>query len=329
MEIIVKDLISIIIPVYNVEKYLSECIESVITQTYTELEIILIDDESTDNSGKICDEYAVKDDRIKVIHQRNSGAAGARNAGLRIATGEYLAFVDSDDYLEKDAYEYMVTQLDVNQADVIQCAFRNVFVNRVIDRIMLPEFQEFSARSFLRRLTVDWTGGLLWDKLYRRSLFANVYFEEGHKIDDEFFTYQGLMNAEKILHSPKIIYNYRKRRSGIMLNYTFQQQIVLDKLDYLSKRRKKIISRFPDLKTDFDIHFLNNLVILSMDEAATVKSIQQIQELLRDYYKERGHSKIGISLRKRLFFLLHRKPETILTQKKTKTIDFDMNEYFE
>lgn len=326
-----KDLISIIIPVYNVEKYLSECIESVINQTYSELEIILIDDESTDNSGKICDEYAVKDARIKVIHQKNSGAASARNKGLRIATGEYLAFVDSDDYLEKDAYEYMVTQLNANHADVIQCAFRNVFVNRVVDCVMLPEFQEFSTKSFLRRFTIDWTSGLLWDKLYRRSLFENVYFEEGHKIDDEFFTYQGLMNAEKILHSPKVIYNYRKRRSGIMLNSAFQQQIVLDKLDYLSKRRIKIISRFPDIKTDFDLHFLNTLVMLSIDRAATVESIQQTQKLLRDYSKERGHCKIGISLRKRLFFLQHQKPESIFTQKETetKTINFDTNEYFE
>ena len=112
--------ISVIVPVYNVEPYLIECLESIINQTYRDLEIILIDDGSTDKSGDICEEYAKKDDRIIVIHQSNQGSASAKNAGLRKASGEYLAFVDSDDFLQEDAYEFMVRQLEEYHADIIQ-----------------------------------------------------------------------------------------------------------------------------------------------------------------------------------------------------------------
>ena len=130
--------ISVIVPVYNVEPYLIECLESIINQTYRDLEIILIDDGSTDKSGDICEEYAKKDDRIIVIHQSNQGSASAKNAGLRKASGEYLAFVDSDDFLQEDAYEFMVRQLEEYHADIIQGYFRKVYqknhrdVNKII-----------------------------------------------------------------------------------------------------------------------------------------------------------------------------------------------------
>lgn len=105
------DLISVIVPVYNVEKYLHKCINSILNQTYKNLEIILIDDGSTDNSGKICDEYALKDNRIKVIHKENGGLSSARNAGLDICSGDYIGFVDSDDYIAEDMYEYLYVNL--------------------------------------------------------------------------------------------------------------------------------------------------------------------------------------------------------------------------
>lgn len=120
-----NDFISVIIPVYNVAAYLSICIESVLSQDYSALEIILIDDGSTDESGKICDEYARNDKRIHVIHQNNSGAAAAKNMGLKAATGKYLSFVDSDDFLEPDAYSHMVQVIQENKADVVQCSYRD------------------------------------------------------------------------------------------------------------------------------------------------------------------------------------------------------------
>ena len=123
--------ISVIVPVYNVSQYLPDCIENICAQTYSNLEIILIDDGSTDNSGILCDEYAKKDSRIKVIHQTNSGAASAKNAGLRAVTGEYLAFVDSDDYLELDAYEFMINKMQKHNVDIVRCGFQYVFVDHL------------------------------------------------------------------------------------------------------------------------------------------------------------------------------------------------------
>lgn len=283
-----KDTISVIVPVYNVADYLPACLDSLLAQTHQALEIILIDDGSTDHSGKICDEYAAKDSRIHVIHQKNGGAANAKNAGLRIATGEYLAFVDSDDWLEPDAYTYMLEQLDQNSADVIQCNFRNVYTDHSEDRITTSTLQKYTADEYLLRYTTDWTSGLLWDKLYRRVLFADIFFEEGHKIDDEFFTYRGIMNAKTLLLAPKIIYNYRQRQSSVTLNPNHGRQFIDDKLDYLPVRRQRIIARFPGLRRAFDLHFLNMLLLLARDPFATPESLEREKKLLKEYFREKG-----------------------------------------
>ena len=116
-----EPLISIIVPVYNVEKYLSKCIDSIINQTYKNIEIILIDDGSTDSSGAICDKYALVDSRIHVLHIENSGVSNARNVGLNHATGDYIGFVDSDDYIEPNMYELLLEELIADDVDVVQC----------------------------------------------------------------------------------------------------------------------------------------------------------------------------------------------------------------
>jgi glycosyltransferase involved in cell wall biosynthesis len=302
----------VIIPVYNVARYLPACLDSVLCQDGCSLEVILIDDGSTDQSGRICDQYAAGDPRIKVIHQANAGAAAAKNAGLRIATGEYLAFADSDDFLEPGVYRYMLDQLCAHDADVIQCAFRNVFTDRSEDVVTLPDFTVYETKEYLTRYTQDWTCGLLWDKLYRRKLFDGIFFEEGHKIDDEFFTYQGIMNAGKILHSPSVIYNYRKRRSGVMLSSESGRKILADKVDYLSARRVKVAVRFPELKSVFDYHYLNMMVILSADAAATEDSICYIRKSLQAYFREGKICKIEFTLAYKLLRLMILPPKKLL-----------------
>ena len=134
--------ISVIVPVYNVEAYLPQCVDSILHQDYPDLEVILIDDGSTDHSGEICDRYATADSRIRVIHQKNGGAAAAKNAGLRIAAGEYLSFVDSDDYLEPNVYGFMLETLLDNQADAVQFSFREVFRSRTEEQLLTPEVLE-------------------------------------------------------------------------------------------------------------------------------------------------------------------------------------------
>lgn len=321
-------IISVIIPVYNVAAYLPQCIKSILAQEYQALEVILIDDGSTDGSGALCDELAAKDSRLKVIHQANAGAAAAKNAGLRVATGEYLSFVDSDDFLEPGAYEYMVEQLREHDADVIQCAFRNVFRNRSEDVITVRDFTIYETGEYLTRYTQDWTCGLLWDKLYRRELFDGIFFEEGHKIDDEFFTYRGIMNARTILRSPRVVYNYRKRRSGVMLSSTSTQKILLDKVDYLSARRIAVAARFPELKKIFDYHYLNMMVILSTDSAATENSIRYIRKSLWEYFRECNFCRIEFTLAIKLLRLMTLPPKKPLRH--LRPTDFrDTEPYFD
>lgn len=291
-----NDTISVIVPVYNVATYLPQCLESILNQDYLPLEVILINDGSTDISGEICDDYAQKDPRVKVIHQKNSGAAAAKNAGLRAATGKYLSFVDSDDYLESGAYSHMIGMLCTHDADVVQCAHRDVYKGRTVDRLHKHNIQTHETLAYMKLYTTDWTCGLLWDKLYLRSIFDGVFFEEGHKIDDEYFTYRGIMNANKVVRDNFIVYNYRKRRSSVMYSPESGKQILLDRVDYLSKRRKNIIARFPELRDPFDRHFVDMMVILSHDPLATKDSCLIIRKQLAQYIGEKSHTPIDIRL---------------------------------
>lgn len=321
--------ISIIVPIYNVEKYLPECIESILNQTYRYLEVILIDDGSTDQSGRICDQYGRQDSRIKIIHQKNGGAANAKNAGLKVATGRYLAFLDGDDFLENDAYLYMMKALEEYQADVVQCCLRYIYLDRKEDKIANNKISIFDTKSYLEKYTWDWTCGLMTDKLYKRELFKGICFEEGHKIDDEFFTYQGIMRAKKIVYCPKVIYNYRQRKSSVMYTQSSQQRIVLDKLDYLNKRRRKIISAFPELAQTFNEHYLNMLLILSQDPYSTSQSIKEIKESLKEYFHERNNCRIPWGLKFELCKLCYSSVNRLLKSVTHDQKTFSAEDYFE
>jgi glycosyltransferase involved in cell wall biosynthesis len=283
-----ENVISVIVPVYNVDKYLEECVDSILAQTYRELEIILVDDGSPDRSPAICDEYANRDQRVRVIHKKNGGAASAKNEALKIATGKYLTFVDSDDYLEPDALAYMQAKLEEYHAQVIQCSSQDIYTDRTESHIITPDIKQYETVDYLRRYTLDWTCGLHWAKLFYRQLFDGIYFEVGNKIDDEFFTYRGVMNATRVVCAPKIVYNYRQRKSSVMLSPASAQRIVLDRLSYLPQRRKAIISRFPELRRDFDLDFLNVMLFLAVSPFATEASFLRQKELLKEYRHERG-----------------------------------------
>lgn len=285
-----KNLISVIVPVYNVEAYLPECMESILNQDYDHLEIILIDDGSTDGSGGICDSYAEKDNRVKVIHQKNAGAAAAKNAGLRVASGEYLAFADSDDYLEPGAYSYMLGLLTESGADAAECSFRYVSKTAVEDCILYPEKTRMTGTEYLLQYTRGWNCALLWNKLYKRTLFDGIFFEEGHRIDDEYFTYRGMMNAGSVICDGKVVYNYRRRRSGAMLNPAAGQQRMLDRVDYMDKRRRNIARSFPELKQAFDTEFVDAMIYFVDYPENTLLSLRQIQKALKDYLLERGNT---------------------------------------
>lgn len=320
--------ISVIVPVYNVQDYLEECIESIIKQSYRDLEIILIDDGSIDQSGLICDAYGEKDKRIKVIHQKNGGSANAKNTGLKVATGEYLSFVDSDDYLEPDAYKLMVENLEKDEADVIQCCFNEVYTEVVEERKRVKKTLNYNTESFLELFTLDWTCGLLWNKLYKRNIFKNIFFEEGHKIDDEFFTYQGIMNATKILYIPMIVYNYRKRASSVMMSDDSQEKILMDKLEYLSIRRKKIGERYPSLQQCFDEHYLNMILILSRNSYSTKNSMLYIKHLIKEYFLEKKKTNMSLEIRCKLWIIQCSSINRLLNKREKKPDNITINNCF-
>ncbi|MDO5544835.1 MAG: glycosyltransferase [Eubacteriales bacterium] len=318
--------ISVIVPVYNVAEYLPQCADSILSQDYGDLEVIFIDDGSTDASGQLCDQYAAKDPRVRVIHQKNGGAAAAKNAGLRTATGDYLTFVDSDDYLEPAAYGFLMKTLLETNADAVQGSFREVYRNRAEEQRILAETLE--GYDYLLRFPKDFSCALLWNKLYRRSIFDGVFFEEGHKIDDEYFTYQGFLRPRKVVRVDRIVYNYRKRASSVMSSPESAERLVLDCLDSAAKRRQKILDTLPELREAFDENYLDVIWYLSGNEGSTERSLQALKDSLRSYMGEKGRTFPPLFLWKGLskLFLIPTPKLLALCKKTCKQID--LTDYF-
>ena len=275
--------ISVIVPVYGVEKYLEQCIESILGQTYPNLEVILIDDGSPDRCGEICDRYARMDSRVNVIHKENGGAASARNAGLRMAAGEYLTFVDGDDFLPTDAYENLLGTLVRQDADIVHGKIEFLYVNGRTIPDGRGETVSFSAAGYLEEFLTDWTCGLSTVKLFRHSVLTGVFYEEGHRIDDEFFTYRAVMNAEKIVCIPTVVYQYRQRASSVMQNRDTMEEKYEDIFAYLEQRSAEVIARFPQLRGAYEAHYADYLLYLAGTEMATKRSIRGIKKRLLRY----------------------------------------------
>lgn len=323
-----EEQISVIIPVYNVAEFLPQCLDSVVSQDYRSLQILLVDDGSTDGSGEICDRYAAADARIQVIHQPNQGAGAAKNAGLRAAEGTYLAFVDSDDFLEPGAYRKMVKTLEETQADMVQFSFRDVYRNRTEDQPLLPGPEEMDAKTYLLRFPKDWTCSLLWNKLYKRKLYDGVFFEEGRKIDDEFFTYQALLKPCKVVRRETIVYNYRKRASSVMSRPESANQRLLDCLDAIVSRREKVLAVYPELKYAFDENYLDTLWYLSGNFGCTRETIALLKRHLKAYLRTKGNRFPPRYLWPMLLRLYFGNEEKMAEECAKKNGRVDLNEFF-
>lgn len=321
-----NETISVIVPVYNVAAYLPQCMESILNQDYGDLQVLLIDDGSTDDSGAICDRFAVQDSRIQVIHQKNGGAAAAKNAGLRAASGKYLSFVDSDDYLEPDVYGFLVKILEETRADAIQGAFQEVYRSRTEAKPLKPETLE--GFDYLLRFPKDFSCALLWNKLYRRELFNGVFFEEGHKIDDEYFTYQGFLQPRRVVCTDRVIYNYRKRASSVMASPAAAEQRILDCLDSIAKRRQKVRTSVPQLSRAFDENYLDVLWYLSCNPGSTERSLKALKSGLREYLCHFGNRFPPRYLWKGLFRLLTTSTDTLLADCQSRRQSADTGDYF-
>lgn len=241
--------ISVIVPVYKVEAYLPKCIESIIGQTYENLEIILVDDGSPDGCGAICDEYAAKDDRITVIHQQNAGVSAARNAGLDAATGDYIGFVDSDDWIEPDMYEYLMQAVLTNHADIASCAFSrdrdsNALVCEQIDAVVTGT--EAISMLIREKRIIE----VLWNKLYRAELWKELRFPVGKRYEDAAVFHVFLDRAPKIIFLPQVKYHYVIRGEGFMQTASFREALM--RWLVLAERREYLQTRYPQLQPYLD-----------------------------------------------------------------------------
>ncbi len=252
--------ISVIVPVYKVEPYLDRCVQSIVDQTYGNLEIILVDDGSPDGCPAMCDAWAEKDKRIRVIHKPNGGLSDARNAGMAAATGEYISFVDSDDWLAPEMLERLLDALERDDSDIAACAVEMVWEdgtlsqpltvrkNCVLDRL---EAQKELLKEKLLKQPV-------WYKLYRRETIKGILFEVGKYHEDVFWSYQAVGNARRVTLIDYIGYYYFQRGGSIMgEGYSIKR---LDAVEAIERRYWYLSENFPELELDARIGIVNSCV---------------------------------------------------------------------
>lgn len=212
-------LITIIVPVYNVEEYLPACLQSILQQSYTNLEILVVDDGSQDHSSHICDDFAAKDQRMKVIHQANHGVSYARNVALKLASGEYIGFVDGDDWISNDMFEYLYSNMKANHADISICPHYSVKAGKKEVSLSYKEPLVLNNVECVRLLGKrDYLHDFAWDKLYKRELWENMFFPEGRIFEDVALIYKILYRADKIVLTNEPKYYYRTRSGSITAN---------------------------------------------------------------------------------------------------------------
>lgn len=232
-----KPMVSIIVPVYNVEKYIKKCIESLINQTYKNIEIILVDDGSTDKSGKICDEYERKYRNINVLHQKNQGLSMARNNGMLLSQGSLIGFVDSDDWVSSEMFEKLVFAILSTNTDIAMCGYNNCYPSATIPScIASNNLSILSRKEFLDCLITKKTKYVVWNKLFRREFLNGVFFEKGRIFEDVYFLNQLLRKEVSMSYIETPLYNYSLGREGSTVSFFDMERLtVLDEFsDFLS-----------------------------------------------------------------------------------------------
>lgn len=287
-KLFVKDKISIIVPIYNVEKYLQVCIESLIHQTYQNIEILLIDDGSTDKSGEICDYYSKQDTRIKTIHQINKGVAAARNCGVCEATGKYIGFVDPDDWIELSMYETMLYALQKNNADICMCDFVYEFDGVPEEKArQKPELKAeiFTGVNAIGRLFLNNTFfyTMLWNKLFKRTLWKGVKFPEGYVHEDEAVIHRIYGNCNKMVAIHGEFYHYRQIPTSITHTNQIQRNFdfchaLSDRIRYL--RNKGYTSECRIIANRIVYEVIHNYYILGVESKYLKRGKKELVSVL-------------------------------------------------
>ena len=322
-----NSLISIIVPVYNVEKYLEKCVESIINQTYKNLQIILVDDGSKDNSGKICDEFKLKDDRIEVIHKTNGGLSDARNAGLKIAKGDYIGFVDSDDYVEKDMFETFLSLIEKYNADISIVSYYEFENGKFVEKDYTNELIKMNSLEGLKQILIDKKiPNYSCNKLFKRNLFNDIKFPVGKKFEDIATTYRFFEKANLIIFKDVAKYYYIRRENSITKRKTYDNykdyiDVLIERYLYLDKLYGNKIQPYNDyglinnmlwfytVLSSFEIMELEPKFLKIYDELKKKidLNLEFLNNNLDDYNKQilwcmRNDSKESRSIVKELYF---------------------------
>ena len=279
--------LSIIVPIYKVEKQLEQCIKSRLNQSFTNFELILVDDGSPDMCGHICDEYEKKDSRIKVIHKKNGGLSDARNAGLDIALGKYIGFVDSDDIIHPQMYEKLYNCINKSNLDIVQCKFKRF---KSIEEININisdselNFKEYNSQDAIidlidnNKINVN-----AWNKLYKRELFQNERYPKGKIHEDEFLTYKLIYNSSKIGYIDEELYYYYENNNGIMNGSNILKR--LDRIEALEERSSFFLNNGnKDLynKSNTALFFALNKLYFIFKRNKQLRKEEQYINLLKD-----------------------------------------------
>lgn len=285
--------ISVIVPVYNVEKYMVKSIDSILNQTVKDMEIILVDDGSTDNSGKICDEYQEKDQRVQVIHKKNGGQSTARNAGVDKAEGEYIGFVDGDDYISPCMYEKLLSMIEAAQADVAVCGIYDVYQNTKTPQC--SEKAEFvcDAKEMFRNILIDdKVSGSTCNRLIKADIAKKLRFLDGKLFEDAFYSTQLVKNVETAAVTTEPLYFYVHRTDSTTTSKF--RKADLDVIEAFEGDVKLVEERFPELMEEAKFA-LDSAYLRVLDKMLLTKGYRRIPEYKKivDYIKRNSKDMIN------------------------------------
>lgn len=284
-----KPLLSVIIPVYNVELYIEKCMETVLGQTYTNMEIILVDDGSTDNCGKICDKYVKIDSRVKCIHKKNGGLADARNEGLKYAHGIYIAYVDSDDYIEIDMFDKLMKLAMEYDADIVACKYKENCNGQLMEisdtkNVFIMTGEDMLNWYILKNRTEGTITPSVWDRIYKLEAVKNIVFEEGRNYEDLVYSTEAFLCASKCVYYDEALYIYVQRSDSIMN----EGNILKELQDEIYQLKKRIVvlqnahKNYLALKCQYDLFY----VIVEKEVKYMSQEEPMVKKILLSYHKE-------------------------------------------
>ncbi len=310
-----KDLISIIVPVYNVEQYLDRCVESILRQTYRRLEIILVDDGSTDSSPAKCDGYAKRDKRVKVVHKRNGGLSDARNAGLALVTGDYIGYVDSDDWIEPEMYARMYQACAGHNAQVAVCRYFCEYADKTVaggDGSVIPLVRDELLKIYIGGHDRYVIYNSVWSKLFKRDVVSGMLFPKGRNSEDIMYTTRAFCRVEQAVYVDQCFYHYVLDREGSIMNGAWGERMFRDEIpfwrDHIACIRELVSPQMADLA---GYHFQRRMLFYFVDASRSKKrdiAAGLVREIRKDKAEmdriyDSGIVSRGDKLRRKLFFV--------------------------